>query len=96
VSAGGAHKLALLRRARRATLTVHHGWHWLAVDGPVQLVGPEDPADPQIDVRLLLRAIFQSAGGTHDNWDAFDTAMTQERRTAVLIDPVRPSSNPDS
>ena len=94
VSAGGAHKLALLRRAGRATLTAHHGWEWIAVEGAAELIGPDDPRDPQIDLRVLLRAVFQSAGGTHDDWDAFDSAMTQERRTAVLIDPTRIVSNP--
>lgn len=94
VSADGAHKLALLRHARRAALTVHHGWQWIAVEGPAELVGPQEPGDLQIGLRLLLRAIFRSAGGTHDDWDAFDAAMTQERRIAVLIDPTRIVSNP--
>jgi hypothetical protein len=34
------------------------------------------------------------AGGTHDDWDAYDRAMADERRAAVLTAPTRTSSNP--
>ena len=40
-------------------------------------------------LRLLLREVFTSAGGTHDNWDEYDRVMADERRTAVLITPER-------
>jgi hypothetical protein len=44
-------------------------------------------------VRLLLRAIFTSAGGSHDDWDEYDRVMAEQRRTAVLIRPTRVYSN---
>jgi len=44
-------------------------------------------------LRLLLREIFTAAGGTHDDWDAYDAAMAAERRTAVLVTPDRVYSN---
>ena len=59
------------------------------------LVGPDDP-QPNFDaeqLRLLLRDIFTAAGGTHDDWDAYDKAMVDERRTAVLVKPERVYSN---
>jgi hypothetical protein len=40
-------------------------------------------------LRLLLRAVFSAAGGTHDDWDGYDTVMARERRTAVLVTPER-------
>ena len=40
-------------------------------------------------LRLLLREIFTAAGGTHDDWDGYDTVMARERRTAVLVTPER-------
>jgi hypothetical protein len=55
------------------------------------MVGPDDPS-PGLDadgLRLLLREIFTAAGGTHDDWDAYDRVMAAERRTAVLITPER-------
>jgi hypothetical protein len=36
-------------------------------------------------VRLLLRAIFNAAGGTHDDWDTYDRVTAQKRRAAVII-----------
>jgi hypothetical protein len=43
---------------------------------------------------VLLRDVFKAAGGTHDNWDAYDRVMGEERRAAVLISPRRVYSNP--
>ena len=53
---------------------------------------PMDGVDAE-RLRVLLREIFTAAGGTHDDWDAYDRAMAQERRTAVLISPARVYSN---
>ena len=67
------------------------GNEWAAAEGPVELVGPDDPV-AGIDaerLRLLLRDIFSAAGGTHDDWDTYDHVMAQERRTAVLLAPHR-------
>jgi SAM-dependent methyltransferase len=50
----------------------------------------------RLDVRLLLRGIFRAAGGTHDDWDAYDRVMADERRTAVLITPRRVYTNPSA
>ena len=44
-------------------------------------------------VRLLLRAVFTAAGGTHDNWDEYDRVMAEQRRTVVLVAPTRVYSN---
>jgi hypothetical protein len=42
----------------------------------------------------LLRHIFTAAGGTHEDFDAYDRAMAEERRAAVLISPHRVYTNP--
>ena len=44
----------------------------------------------------LLRDIFASAGGTHEDWAAYDAAMAEEQRAAVLIQPDRIYSNPST
>jgi PPOX class probable F420-dependent enzyme len=91
VAVGGARKVPLLRAHPRATATLRAGWQWAAVDGPVELIGPDDPM-PSISadrLRLLLREIFTAAGGTHGDWDTYDRVMAAERRTAVLITPER-------
>ena len=43
VAAGSVRKLRYLRESGRAAVVFRHGWDWVAVEGPVQLVGPEDP-----------------------------------------------------
>jgi hypothetical protein len=93
VSTGAALRLADLRARPRATIVLRAGWQWAGVEGPVELVGPDDPL-AGIDaegLRLLLRRIFTAAGGSHDDWDEYDRVMVAERRTAVLIDADRVS-----
>jgi len=95
IARGDAVKVRLLRRAGRASVTFRVGWEWVAVEGPVQLIGPDDPADgfrPQ-QLPQLLRGVFSAAGGTHDDWDEYDRVMAAERRVAVLVQPARISSN---
>ena len=91
----GKIKLANLRARPQLTATFRSGWEWVAVEGKAQLIGPDDP-HPEIDterLRLLLREAFTAAGGTHDNWAEYDRVMVEQRRTLVLIEPVRIYSN---
>ena len=91
VARGDSHRLAYLRARPRATVVVRGGWQWASVEGPVDLAGPDDPL-PGVDaerLRVLLREIFTAAGGTHDDWPAYDRAMAEERRVAVLVTPAR-------
>jgi PPOX class probable F420-dependent enzyme len=91
VAAGSSHRLANLRARPRATVVIRAGWQWAGVEGPVQLAGPDDPL-AGIDgegVRTLLRDIFTTAGGTHDDWDEYDRVMAEDRRVAVLVEPER-------
>ena len=95
VARGDARKLGHLRARPRATVVARSGWEWCAVEGASELVGPDDPA-AGVDaerLRMLLREVFTAAGGTHDDWDAYDTAMASERRTVVFVRPERVYSN---
>jgi PPOX class probable F420-dependent enzyme len=95
VAAGNARKLSYLREHPRATITLRAGWQWAAVEGPVQLIGPDDPVDG-VDterLRLLLREVFAAAGGSHDDWDEYDRVMAEQRRTAILLTPERLYAN---
>jgi PPOX class probable F420-dependent enzyme len=95
VAGGSALKLTLLRRTGRATVVFRAGWEWVAVEGPVRLIGPDDGSAELAPGRLpqLLRDVFTAAGGTHDDWAEFDRVMAAERRAAVLIEPARLTSN---
>src|SRR4051812_18308872 len=70
----GAHKLANLRARPRATIVVRVGWQWATAEGPVEIAGPADalPGLTGDGLRTLLRAIFTAAGGSHDDWAAYD------------------------
>jgi PPOX class probable F420-dependent enzyme len=91
----GPTKLRNLRARPQIALTVRSGWQWATVEGRAELVGPDDP-HPAVDaerLRLLLREVFTAAGGTHDDWDAYDAEMAAQGRTAVLVAPTRVYSN---
>jgi PPOX class probable F420-dependent enzyme len=92
----GKVKLANLRARPQLAVTFRNGWQWATVEGRAELAGPDD-AQPWLadgdQLRLLLREVFTSAGGTHDNWDEYDRVMADEGRAVVLIAPTRVYSN---
>ena len=98
VAAGGTRKLRNLRADASATIVVRAGWEWAAVEGTADIIGPDDThADVDSEaLRLLLRGIFRAAGGTHDDWDAYDKVMAEERRAAVFVTPRRAYGNTQS
>lgn len=91
VSGGRAVKLHHLRQRPYASVVFRAGWEWAAAEGPAELAGPRDPLDglDADGIRLLLRAVFAAAGGTHDDFDEYDRVMAAEGRTAVLVRPAR-------
>jgi len=93
---GGTKKLAYWRERPYANVVIRAGWVWAAVEGPVSLIGPDDPRDGfgAERLRLLLREIFTAAGGTHDDFATYDRVMREERRTAVFVQPDRVYGNP--
>jgi PPOX class probable F420-dependent enzyme len=95
VAAGGARKLTHLRARPQVTVVAQAAWEWTAVEGTVELIGPDDPVAGIDDerLRLLLREAFVAAGGTHDDWDGYDATMARERRVVVLVRPTRVYSN---
>jgi PPOX class probable F420-dependent enzyme len=89
-------KIANLRKNPTATLLWRAGWAWVAAEGTVELVGPDDILDGvgTKDVPVLLRQVFSAAGGQHDDWAEYDRVMAAERRVAVLLTPSRIYVNP--
>ncbi|MEE2768732.1 MAG: pyridoxamine 5'-phosphate oxidase [Actinomycetota bacterium] len=91
VSAGRAARLTHIRRGSQVTIAIRRGWTWRSVTGPANLIGPDDLPDSinTEALRLLLREVFQAAGGTHDDFDEYDRVMADEGRVAVLVTPDR-------
>jgi PPOX class probable F420-dependent enzyme len=95
VVGGDARKLAYMRRNGRATVVFSRGYEWVAVDGPVRLIGPDDPSVrvPADALPGLLRQVFTAAGGAHDDWDEYDRVMAEQRRVAVFVHATRVTGN---
>jgi PPOX class probable F420-dependent enzyme len=78
----------LARNANCTVLTVQPDWRKFAtVEGQAELRGP-DNTDAE-ELRLLLRAAFVAAGGSHSDWDEYDRVMLNEGRVVVLVKPER-------
>jgi hypothetical protein len=88
---GRAWKRSLFTASGRASLVFRAGWSWAGVEGPIDVLGPDDPFDgfDPADLPRLLRNVFTAAGGTHDDWDEYDRVMAAERRAACFIIPER-------
>jgi PPOX class probable F420-dependent enzyme len=91
----GQAKLRNVRVRPQAAVTFRSGPEWVTVEGHAEIIGPDDP-QPGTDheqLRLLRREVFSAAGGTHDDWAAYDQVMDSQRRAVVLITPTRIYSN---
>ena len=90
-----AAKIRMMRRDPRVAITFRHSWDWMSVHGTASLIGLDDPAEgfDMADLPELLRQVFRSAGGTHDDWDEYDRVMAAQRRLAVFIAIDRLSDN---
>jgi hypothetical protein len=96
VARGGTHKLDHLRADPRVTLLWRAGWAWATMEGTAELCGPDDPL-AGVDaerLRLLLREVFEAAGGVHEDFAEYDRVVAAERRVAVLVTPTRIYQNP--
>ena len=99
VSRGDAARLGHIRRGSEVTVAIRRGWRWRGVTGPADVIGPDDAlasSDPRFDdedLRLLMRAVYQAAGGDHDDYDTYDRIMSAERRAAVFVHPDRVIGN---
>ena len=96
VQGGGRRKLENLRARRRATVVFRSGWDWVAVEGDIDLIGPDDRDHlPWPDAVSVFHDIYAAAiGGSPEDWTGRDHAIEEERHAAVLVRPVRVYSNP--
>ena len=84
----GLAKLANLQRNPRCSLLVSHAswWDFVVLEGQATILSPGNtPAD---ELRLALRDVFRVAAvQEHPDWDEYDQAMVDDRRSAVIVVP---------
>ena len=83
-------KLANLRRDSRCSLLVSKDswWGFIVLEGKAKVMSADNTdAD---ELRQTLRDVFVAASGEeHPNWDEYDQAMRDDRRSAILVVPGR-------
>ena len=87
VSAGNAARLKHIERGSQVTVAIRREWKWVSVSGKANLFGPEhlpENFDPE-QLRILLRDVFISAGGVHDDFEEYDKVMASEKRVVVCV-----------
>ena len=91
VQGGGRRKLENLRAQRSATVVFRSGWDWVAVEGDVDLIGPDDAeCMPWPEGTRIFHEIYAAAiGGAQGDWAERDHAIDEERHAAVLVTPTR-------
>ena len=81
-------KLANLRRNPRCSLLVSQAdwWGYVVLEGRARVMSADNTdAD---ELRLALRDVYRSASGKeHPDWDEYDQAMRDDRRSAVIVVP---------
>lgn len=81
-------KLANLRRDPRCSLLVSREswWGFLVLEGRAQVLSAGNTGAEEL--RLALREVYRAASGKeHPNWDEYDRAMRNDRRSAIVVVP---------
>lgn len=81
-------KLKNLRRNSQCSLLVaRENWSaYVVLQGHARLLSPNN-TDPD-ELRLALREVYRTAAAAeHPDWEEYDQAMTEQRRSAIIVVP---------
>ncbi len=84
---GGRAKLVNLKRNQRCSLLVSKDswWGYVVLEGRAKLLSPGD-TDAE-ELKTALRDVFVvAAGKQHPDWEEYDQAMRDERRSVVIVE----------
>jgi PPOX class probable F420-dependent enzyme len=81
-------KLWNVRRDARCSLLISREswWGFVVLEGQAQVLSADNTdAD---ELRLALRDVFRTASGEeHSNWEEYDQAMRDDRRSVIIVVP---------
>ena len=83
-------KLANLRRDPRCSLLVSHDswWGYVVLEGRAKVMSSDNTQAEEL--RMALRDVYRAASGQeHSDWEEYDQAMRDDRRSAVVVVPDR-------
>ncbi len=83
-------KLANLKRDSRCSLMVSQEdwWGYVVLEGHAQILSADNTEVEEL--RMALRDTYRTASGTdHSNWDEYDQARQEQRRSVVIVVPER-------
>ena len=81
-------KLLNLQRDPRCSLMVskRDWWGYVVLEGQATILSPENTAADEL--RQALRDVYRAATNQdHPNWEEYDQAMVDDRRSAVIVVP---------
>ena len=81
-------KLLNLQRDPRCSLMVskRDWWGYVVLEGRATILSPENTAADEL--RQALRDVYRAATNQdHSNWEEYDQAMVDDRRSAVIVVP---------
>ena len=77
-----------LKRDPRCSILVsnENWWGFVVLEGHAEILSA-DNTDPE-EYRLALRDVFRTASGQeHSNWEEYDQAMRDDKRSAIIVVP---------
>jgi PPOX class probable F420-dependent enzyme len=83
-------KLLNLKRNPRCSLLIskEDWWGYVVLEGHAEILS-DDNTDAR-EFRMALRDAYRAASGTeHPNWEEYDRAMIEDRRSVVIVVPER-------
>ncbi len=81
-------KLWNLKRDPRCSLLVsqENWWGFVVLEGRAEILSPDNTGAEEL--RLALRDVYRTASGEeHPNWEEFDQAMADDKRSAIIVVP---------
>ena len=81
-------KLANLKRNPRCSLLVSHEswWGYVVLEGRARIMSPDNTGAEELSE--ALRDVYRAATGVdHPDWDEYDQAMRDDRRSAIIVVP---------